>query len=72
MSSLIRNRRLETDEYQTLADDAPLPNSGAIIVSLARWQAEQDALESSELTIGVRIPNTSMSRRSGPRSHSGR
>lgn len=58
MSTLIRSRRIETDPYVSLADDAALPASGAVIVSLARWQAEQAALEASTLAVGVRIPNT--------------
>ena len=32
------------DDYSLLADDAALPDSGAVIVSLARWQAEAAAL----------------------------
>lgn len=58
MSALIRNRQIEADDYATLADDEALPASGAVIVSLARWQAEQAALETSGLAVGVRIPNT--------------
>ena len=58
MSALIRNRQIDTDDYRSLADDDALPASGGAIVSLARWQAEQAALEASGLRIGVRIPNT--------------
>lgn len=58
MSALIRDRAIAQDDYVTLADDAPLPASGQVIVSFARWQLEADALRSSGLTVGVRIPNT--------------
>lgn len=58
MSALIRNKQLVSDDYVTLADDAVLPAGGAVIVSLARWQAEQAALEASSLRVGVKLPNT--------------
>lgn len=58
MSALIRNRQIEADDYAVLADDAALPDSGKLIVSLARWQQDEAALRSSGLTVGVRIPNT--------------
>lgn len=58
MSTLIRNRQIEADDYITLADEDALPASGAVIVSLARWQAEQATLEASKRVIGVRLPNT--------------
>lgn len=55
---LLRDGRIEADHYTALADDAALPAGGRVIVSLARWQAEQDLLLASGLVIGVRIPNT--------------
>lgn len=58
MSTLIRDREIVADDYILLADDAPLPASGKLIVSLARWQQEAEALRTSGLGIGVRIPNT--------------
>jgi len=58
MSALIRDRHIVEDDYASLADDAPLPPAGKVIVSLERWSAEREALQRSGLTIGVRIPNT--------------
>lgn len=55
---LIRNLKLEADDYTLLADDAALPAAGKLIVSYARWHAEREALLASGLAIGVRIPNT--------------
>jgi len=58
VSTLIRNLRIEADDYVSLADDAPLPASGKLIVSHARWLAERDALLASGLNIGIKLPNT--------------
>ncbi|WP_428385595.1 DUF934 domain-containing protein [Nevskia ramosa] len=58
MSTLIRNLRIEADDYVLLADDVALPASGKVIVSHARWLAERDALLASGLTIGIKLPNT--------------
>ncbi len=58
MSTLIRNLRIEADDYVSLADDAALPASGKVIVSHARWLAERDALLASGLSIGIKLPNT--------------
>ncbi|HEY0974258.1 MAG TPA: DUF934 domain-containing protein [Solimonas sp.] len=58
MSALIRDRVVVADDAVTLADDAPLPATGTIIVSWTRWQAEQAALRASDLRVGVQIPNT--------------
>jgi uncharacterized protein (DUF934 family) len=52
---LIKNDQLVTDPYQPIADDAPLPASGAVLVSLARWQAERDALSGRSEPVGVRL-----------------
>jgi uncharacterized protein (DUF934 family) len=56
MSALIRNGRIEADDYAALADDAALPTSGRVLVSLVRFQKEHDAL--AALAIGVKLPNT--------------
>lgn len=58
MSTLIRHGRVEADDYQRLADDAELPTTGRIIVSLARWQAEHDRLNARTDAVGLRLPNT--------------
>lgn len=56
MSALIIDRAIVVNDWLTLADDAPAPAVGKVIVSLTRWQNERGALNS--LTVGVRIPNT--------------
>jgi uncharacterized protein (DUF934 family) len=54
--ALIKKDALVTDEYQLLADDdAALPASGAVLVSLARWQRDRDALLSRSDPIGVQL-----------------
>ena len=42
------------DPFASLADDAPLPD-GVVLVSLARFQAERDALIARNAPIGVRL-----------------
>lgn len=56
MSALILDQQIATNDWLELADEAPSPASGKLIVSLARWEREADTLKA--LTVGVRIPNT--------------
>ncbi len=56
--NLILDGRIAANDWTTLADDAALPGSCKVIVSLKRWRAEREALATSGLTVGVRIPNT--------------
>ncbi|WP_240433666.1 hypothetical protein [Solimonas sp. K1W22B-7] len=58
MTALIRDRQIVGHDYPLLADDAPLPASGKLIVSLARWRQDGAALRAPGLEAGVRIPNT--------------
>jgi uncharacterized protein (DUF934 family) len=58
MSTLIRNGAVASDPYRPLDDDEALPPSGAILVSLARWQAEKAALQAGGREVAVRLPNT--------------
>ncbi|MBN9546700.1 MAG: DUF934 domain-containing protein [Alphaproteobacteria bacterium] len=44
----------QDDAFAPLADDMPLPN-GAVLVSLARFQKERDALIARNAPIGVRL-----------------
>ena len=55
---IIRDQRVVEDHWQHLADDAPLPTSGDITVSLARWDTERETLRAYYGEVGVRIPNT--------------
>jgi uncharacterized protein (DUF934 family) len=57
MRSVIKNRKIVEDAWQTLADADDL-RSGAIIVSLARWQRERESLSKRSDPVGVRLPNT--------------
>ena len=41
------------DRFERLADEAPLPESGAVLVSLARFAAERDVLLSRDGELGV-------------------
>ena len=57
MPSVIKNRQIVEDHWQSVADDAELP-TGPVIVSLARWQQERTALLARGKPVGVRLPNT--------------
>ena len=52
---LWRDGAFAEDIWTTLDDSAPLPASGAIIVSFARWSAEGDALARRADPVGVAI-----------------
>jgi uncharacterized protein (DUF934 family) len=43
------------DAWVFLADEAPAPAGGAIVVSLKRWLAERDALSSRAAPVGVAL-----------------
>ena len=51
---LIKDGKLATDTFVAVADDATLPD-GAIIVSLARFQKERDALLARNTPLAVRL-----------------
>ena len=57
MPSVIKNRQIVEDHWQSVADDAEL-STGPVIVSLARWQQERTALLARGEPVGVRLPNT--------------
>jgi uncharacterized protein (DUF934 family) len=45
MADIIRNRQIVADDWTLLRDaDAPLPATGRLLLSLARWKAERDTL----------------------------
>jgi len=52
---LITGDALIADSFTTVADDAPLPESGGAIVSLARFQKDRDALLARNAPIGVEL-----------------
>jgi len=56
MPSVIRDDRIVPDDgWAHLADDAPVPLQGDVIVSLPRWQKERQALTGRNGGIGVRL-----------------
>ena len=50
---LITGDAFVTDSFTTVADDAPLPESGGAIVSLERFRKERDSLLARNTPIGV-------------------
>ena len=54
---LIRNGAWADDDFATVADDAPLPDGGAI-VSLRRFQAERESLLARNAKLGVRLASS--------------
>ena len=58
MSTIIREGEVSPEAtWPLLADDAPVPAEGRVIVSLARWQQEFAATPLAA-ALGVKIPNT--------------
>jgi uncharacterized protein (DUF934 family) len=44
------------DTWTVIADDAPLPDGGQVIVSLARWRNDRASLTRLGVPIGVAVP----------------
>jgi uncharacterized protein (DUF934 family) len=55
---LLKNNAFVSDDWATLADDAPLPEGGKLIVSLARLTKDWDTLARFTGLLGVRLVNT--------------
>jgi uncharacterized protein (DUF934 family) len=55
---LLKNGRIGEDSWQPVADDAPAPSDGPIVLSLARWQAERHKLIGRNAPMGVHLRNT--------------
>jgi uncharacterized protein (DUF934 family) len=53
--ALIRDDSLVEDDFRLLTDDEAAPATGAVIVSLARWQKEREALLARGAPVGVRL-----------------
>jgi uncharacterized protein (DUF934 family) len=53
--SLFKNRKPVENEWRVLADDAPLPDSDKVVVSLKRWRAERAALAARNAPLGLVI-----------------
>jgi uncharacterized protein (DUF934 family) len=52
---LIKQGRTTDDPFVHVADDAPLPAEGPIIVGLARWQEDRGLIEPRNSPLGVRL-----------------
>jgi uncharacterized protein (DUF934 family) len=53
---IIKDRRIVTDGWRHVADDEAVPETGDVIVSLARWRSEGPALRArAEGRVGVRV-----------------
>ena len=53
--ALIRDEELVEDDFRSLGDDEPLPESGALLVSLERWRADREALLGRTDPVGVKL-----------------
>ena len=53
--ALIKNQQLQSDSFRHISDEEALPASGDIIVSQARFLAEQDALKAHQGQVGVQL-----------------
>ncbi len=51
--ALLRNARVEDDDWIFVADDQPIPAEGAVVVPLARYQAERDRLNDRSGPLGL-------------------
>jgi uncharacterized protein (DUF934 family) len=55
MPRIIQDGNVTEDSWVQLADEAPAPADGDVIVSLKRWTAERDALLARKGRTGVRL-----------------
>jgi uncharacterized protein (DUF934 family) len=56
MRVIDRNLQIVDDGWTLVDDEAPLP-TGDVIVSLARWQKDRDALSSHRSKVAVKLPS---------------
>jgi uncharacterized protein (DUF934 family) len=52
---LIKGGAVIADPWRFLGDDEPLPQDGAVAVSLTRWQRERDVLIARKAPVGIRL-----------------
>ncbi len=55
--ALIKDGRVVEDRWIAVADGAPLPDQGPVVIGLARWHSERDALLSGFRPLGLRLDN---------------
>ena len=51
--ALLRNARIEDDDWIFVADDQDIPATGPVVISLARYSAERDALDGRTAPLGL-------------------
>jgi len=54
---LLKHGAVVADPWVAVGDDDALPEAGAPLVSLARWQRDRAALRARNGALGVRLPN---------------
>jgi uncharacterized protein (DUF934 family) len=52
---IIKDRRIVEDIWHHVADDEAVPESGDVIVSLARWRSEEAVFAARSGRVGVRV-----------------
>jgi uncharacterized protein (DUF934 family) len=55
MALLEHGRIAGEDQWVAVADDAAVPDGVPVLLSLARWRAERDALDGRNAPVGVRL-----------------
>jgi uncharacterized protein (DUF934 family) len=55
MMALLRDRKLVDDQFVYVADDDQIPDHGPVIVSLAHWLGQIEALIGRGESVGVRL-----------------
>src|SRR5215470_7967415 len=53
--AILKRGALQPNEWLTIADDQPLPEGKAAVVSLDRWLKEREALIGRNAPMGVRL-----------------
>ena len=59
-ATILRGGELIEDNWTVIEDGRTAidPGGGKVIVTLARWRAERDALLAAHAAVGVLVPNT--------------
>ena len=55
---LLKDGEIVEDPFARVEGDAALPDSGAVLVDLARWQQDRDALIARDSEIGVQLASS--------------
>ena len=55
MTKLLKDGNVVSDTWVHVSDDADLPETGGVIVSLARWQSDHNSLAGRKDGVGVRL-----------------